>query len=250
MNMSLKEYKAKTTYGACTVKRKKANIEVAKRQGYAMMLTGDYCAIGQNTAPPCSGSEVLCISHRGAFRPEHRLMGLGGKWYEEIANFIVGNSEGIAIKIALDDAIDDGSINFDRLANWFSRKEASSKAVHAYKLAVQSFADHELTQSKTIPSSRTIIISVVGTLAEKTSKVLTIDWYGGSTLCVPRSRADGDWDQVQVGDWLELTVARATNGEVLRAMLLGKVPEPERFSEEELSKSYSSIPVANLDPVE
>lgn len=249
MNVSLKEYKAKTTYGTCAVKRTKPNAEVAKRQGQAMMHTEDYCVILQDTASTYSDSKVLWLSYLGAFRPEHRLMGLGGKWYEEIANFIVGNSEGVAIQVALDDAIEDGRINFDRLANWFSRKESSSKAVHAYKLAVQFLADRELIQSKTISSSRTIIISVVGTLVEKTSKVLTIDWYGGSTLCVPRSRAEGDWDQVQVGDWLELTVARATNGEVVRAMLLGKVPEPEGFSEEELSESYSSIPVANLDPV-
>jgi len=92
-----------------------------------------------------------------------------------------------------------------------------------------------------------IIISVVGTLIEKTSKQLTIDWYGGSKLIVLRSLAEGDWDQLLIGDWLEATVSRSNSGEVIGAILLGKIKEPTKFSENELRNSYNSIPSADLD---
>ena len=104
-------------------------------------------------------------------------------------------------------------------------------------------------QGKKTPP-RSVILSVTGSLAEKTSKHFVINWDGGGKLTVARSRAEGDWDQLSVGQWIEATISRRITGEVVSALLVGTIEEPQGLSEEELSDSYSSLPAADLDPME
>ena len=250
MNMSLKENNGPSPYGACVVKRKKAKVDIAKYEIQPAGLQDAYRLVQQSPTPTRSSIDVVCLPHHGSYRSERELMGLGGKWYEEIARIVAGNIESITVREAVDESIEDGRINFDRLATWISRKEAAGKFSDANKFVRHFFVGHNSIQSVNEPVVRIVIISIFGALAERTPKQLTIDWYGGGKLTIARSRAEGDWDQLQVGDWLEATVSRKTNGEVVRAMLLGTVEEPRGFSEEELADSYSSIPAASLDPVE
>lgn len=100
------------------------------------------------------------------------------------------------------------------------------------------------------PSPRNVILSITGQISEITSNHFIIDWYGGGKLKVTRSSAQGDWDDLKVGDWIEATIARKMNGEVISAMLVRTIDPPQGFSQEDLDKSYSSIPPAALDPVD
>lgn len=106
-----------------------------------------------------------------------------------------------------------------------------------------------VSQGKKTPP-RSVILSVTGSLAEKTSKHFVVNWDGGGKLTVARSRAEGDWDQLSVGQWIEATISRRITGEVVSALLVGTIEEPQGLSEEELSDSYSSLPAADLDPME
>ncbi len=95
-----------------------------------------------------------------------------------------------------------------------------------------------------------MFISIVGTLVSSSPDHFVFDWFGGSRLRVARSRAEGDWEDLKIGDWFEATLSRKRNGEVARALLVGKTEEPKAYADEKLASIYTQIPAARLRPVE
>jgi hypothetical protein len=208
-----------------------------------------------------SDAEVTAIPHHGFYRPNRGVVVLNGERYELVGKIITGGKvQGLVIRAAVDDSFDDGAINFDRLATLVRRKNASKRLSDIQKVARKvtetesptGYVDRRrnaLSNSKGT-SDRKVVIAVTGSIAEKTIGHFVIDWFGGGKLTVDRSRAEGDWEQLRIGQWIEATVLRKMNGEILQAMLVGTMDEPKGYCEEELTKSYSSIPAANLESVE
>lgn len=261
MNTSLKEYAGRSTYGTRGIKRETQKSNVT---GYAIQeveAQNDYPLVQQCQTLTQSDIEATGFPHRGFYRANRGLVVLNGERYELVGKIVTGGMiESVVVRAAVDDSIDDGTINYNRLTTRVTRKQASRRLCNIHKVA-RRIADSEVVSgidqrlknafpSSSDTSSRKVVIAVTGTVAEKTVGHFGIDWYGGGKLRVERSRAEGDWDQLEVGQWIEATILRQMNGEVVRAMLIGTIDEPKGFTEEELTESYSSIPAANLDPVE
>lgn len=213
MNSRLKEYSDPSVYRASVVKRKKPQAD--------------------------------CVLPHTTRQSENKLIGLGGSRYEEIAGLVTRGAETTLFQ----ESIDDGRIDFDRIADRMSRKQGSCKLSESYAIVLNAFDNHESIRPAKAPEARIVIFSVIGTLVEITNEQFIIDWYGGGKLAIPFLQAEGDWTELKIGDWLQATVARKTNGEVVRAMLLGPAEEPQSFSDEELRESYALIPPADLPPV-
>lgn len=245
MNSGLKEYKYPSVYGVSVVKRRKPQADDDNFVPSDFCTTTGYYTVRQKPQSSQRITTAPCVFPQATPQTENKLIGLGGSRYEEIARLV---TRGEATTI-FHESIDDGRIDFDRIVIRIGRKQVSCKPSDAYEIVLNAFDGHESIRPAKTPEARTVIFSVVGTLAGRSNDEWIVDWYGGGKLFIPQSQAEGDWTELKIGDWLQATVARKTNGEVVRAMLLGPAEEPQSFSEEELRESYTSIPPANLAPV-
>lgn len=230
--MSLKEKNSRSLYGTGIARRKKLKLRV---RGYGLQRVGV----------------------EGSYRSSRGVKVLNGERYVLVGEIVAGGkTEYVLRRTAVDDSIDDGTIDYGRLSAHVIRMRESGRASRV----AQPIVDAEIQIETIFPlketmhavadnSPRIVIISITGSLVEKTSKQFVVDWYGGSKLTIARSHAVGDWEQLQVGQWFEATISRRMNGEVVHAMLIGTVDGPEGYTEEELTTSYSSIPAAKLDAV-
>ena len=254
--MSLEQFDIGSTYGNSVVKRKKRGA-VGPYGRKSMQIKSDYALVQQSPTSCQFNVHTTGIAQQIINRSTRGVILLNGERYELVGNIVAGGKTEIVLRrAAVNEAIDDGTINYNRLAAQVIRKQDSAKVSKAARLIADPEADSgfSLPLSKVVPAAcdslpRTIIISITGSLVERTAMHLVIDWYGGSKLTIARLHAEGDWDLLQVGQWFEATVSRRMNGEVVRAMLIGPIDEPEGFSEVELTDSYSSIPAAQLDSV-
>lgn len=261
MNTRLKEYGGRLTYADRGIKCNKHKVSVAGYQSQPAERQDDYSFVQRASVSSEAEVEAMGVSHQGSFIAHRGVVVLNGEHYELVGKVISGGrTESIVLRMAVDESIEGGTIDYDRLASRITRKHTSGGICDLTNVTGCIVESEMLTgfvkqvkkvvgRGKKTPP-RSVILSVIGSVAEKTSKQFVIDWYGGGKLTVPRSRAEGDWDQLSVGQWIEATISRRTNGEVMSALLVGTVDEPQGFSEEELADSYSSLPAAELDPVE
>lgn len=238
--MSLKENNSLSYYGTGVGRRTKRTPHV---RGYALRLVD---------------ANAHCrLKKRSSYRSSRGVKVLNGKEYVLVGAIVAGGkTELFRRRAVVDDSIDDGTIDYDRLSSHIAHRQAAGRANRVARTVVDTEVQLENVQSlKQVIHAvadnppRTVIISITGSLVEATSKQFVVDWYGGSKLTIARSRAEGEWDKLQVGQWFEATISRRMNGEVVHAMLIGTVDEPEGYSEETLAISYSSIPAAQLDSV-
>ena len=197
------------------------------------------------------------FAYRGVHGSTLEVIVLNGREYELAGNMVIGGKTEISfLRATVGESIDDGTIDYEKLADRFIVKQASERMNSAVHRITDPETDSGIVQhqanavlSSGDNSARTVILSITGLLVEKTAKQFVIDWYGGGKLTIARSHAEGDWDLLKVGEWFEATVSRRMNGKVVHAMLIGTIDEPEGFSEEDLTTSYSSVPAAQLDSV-
>lgn len=205
--------------------------------------------------------EVMGVPNHGSFMVQRALVELNGKRYELASKIITGGRrKRKVLRVPVDESIEYGIIHYDRLATRLARIQTSGGICDLTNIAryidesemlalVAKPEKKGVGQGKKTPP-RSVILSVTGSLAEKTSKHFVINWDGGGKLTVARSCAEGDWDQLNVGQWIEATISRRITGEVVSALLVGTIDEPKGLSEEELADSYSDLPAADLEPME
>jgi hypothetical protein len=249
------------TYTDPGIKSSKFRVTVAGYQSQPAPRQKDY-----NFAPRPNVSsevdlEVMRVPHHGSFMPKRGVVELNGELYELVSKIITGGSRKRKIlRMAGGKSIAVRIIDYERLATRMARIQTSGGICDLSNVAgyidesemlvlVAKPVKKGVGQGKKTPP-RSVILSVTGSLAEKTSKHFVVNWDGGGKLTVARSRAEGDWDQLNVGQWIEATISRRITGEVVSALLVGTIEEPKGLSEEELSDSYLSLPAADLDPME
>lgn len=260
MNTRLKEYGGRLTYPDLGIKCSKHRKNVAGYKLQPAEQQDNYMLVQQAKMLSEANVEIIGFSHHGAFSARRGVVELNGERYELVGRGISGaRTERLPLRIAVDESIDDGTIDLDRLATRVARIHTSAGICDVSNVAgriVETemlsgiFGKIKKVVGRAKAQTRNVILSIAGSVCEITSKHFVIDWYGGGKLTIARSRAEGDWDQLSVGQWIEATISRRISGEVVSALLVGTIDEPEGFSEEELAESYSSIPAADLDPVE
>lgn len=261
MNTRLKEYGGRLTYADRGIKCNKHGVTVA---GYPMQPAERqdvYTLVQRANVSSAADVEVMGVSQHDSSFAHRGVVVLNGEHYELVGKIISGGrAKRIVLRIAVDESIEDGTIDYDRLAIRVARIQTSGGICDLTKDAGCIVEPEMLSgfvkqvkkvvgRAKKVPT-RTVILSITGSLCEKTPKHFVIDWYGGGKLTIARSGAEGDWDQLSVGQWIEATISRKITGEVVSALLVGTIDEPQGFSKEDLADSYSSLPAADLDPVE
>lgn len=258
--MSLKDYGGRIAYANCGIKRNKQKVSGARYQLQPAVSQDDYNLFQRSNMLTEDDAVVISFSHHGYSAAYRGVVVLNGESYELVGRIVSGSIESVVLRAIVDESIDDGTIDYGRLTTRVTRKQTSGTTGGVLKFA-SCITDSEVFSGvvkhfKKIISrdrkatSRNVILSITGKLVEKTKNYFVIDWYGGGKLTITRSRTEGDWDQLTIGQWIEATISRRMTGEVVAAMLVGTIEEPQGFSGEELTESYSSIPAARLDPVE
>lgn len=249
------------TYTDPGIKSSKLKVTVA---GYPSQLAPRQKDYNVDLRTKLSGEvdlEVIGVPDHRLFMPQRGVVELNGERYDFVSKIVtnqMGNRN--ILRMADGKSIADRSIDYERLFTRMARIQTSGGICDPSNVAgcmdesemhvnVVKPVKKRVGQGKKTPP-RSVILSVTGSLAEKTSKHFVINWDGGGKLTVARSRAEGDWDQLSVGQWIEATISRRITGEVVSALLVGTIEEPQGLSEEELSDSYSSLPAADLDPME
>jgi len=251
------------TYVVKGIKSSNLRVTVAKYLSQQPERQNDYNFVPRTKVSSQVNLEVMGVPNRGSFVAQRALVELNGKRYESASKILTGGRWIIKVpRMAFANAkcTDDGIIHYDRLATRLARTQTSGGICDLTNVVGYTDESEMLAlvakpvkkgvgQGKKTPP-RSVILSVTGSLAEQTSKHFVINWDGGGKLTVARSCAQGDWDQLNVGQWIEATISRRITGEVVSALLLGTIDEPKGLSEEELADSYSDLPAADLDPME
>lgn len=260
MNTRLKEYGERCAYANHGIKCYAQKVGEAGYQLQPAEPHDDYTVVLHCTKLTEADREVLGISHRSSFVVHREVVVLNGERYDLVGKIVSrGRTESVVLRTMVDESIEDGAIDYDRLATRVARIKAtvgicdvtdvSACIVESGMLSgIVGKIKKVVGRAKKVPTSN-VILSITGSVCEKTPKHFVIDWYGSGKLTIARSRAEGDWDQLNIGQWIA-TISREITGEVMSALLVGTIDEPQGFSEEELAESYSTIPAADLDPVE
>lgn len=262
MNTRLKEYGGRWTYADHGIKRQSQAVRVARYKRQPSGRQDDYNLVQRsNVLSEAEVEEVLGVSHHDSLIAHRGVVVLNGERYGLVGKIISGGrTESMVLRMAVDESIEDGTIDYDRLATRAARikttagicdvTDVSGCIVESGMLSgIVGKIKKVVGRAQKAPT-RNVILSITGSVCEKTPKHFVIDWYGGGKLTIARSRAEGDWDQLNIGQWIEATISRKITGEVISALLVGTIDDPQGFSEEELAASYSSLPAADLDPVE
>lgn len=205
----------------------------------------------------------LIVKPRVSSRLFPKIVSLDGRKYQLVRSLIgsPGKAPAFDAREAVVESTEDGAIDYERLTSIAARMHAEvnkSSSPEIERVATGDSISSEETDgiaaNLRLPSeaefSRQVVLKISGILAGRSVNGFSVDWYGGGRLVIDRANAVGDWDLLETGQWIEATVLRSTTGEVLQAMLVGVTDEPERFSEEDLTASYSAIPAAKLEPME
>lgn len=260
MNTSLNEYGGLKAYADRGIKRQSRVLRVAGYKRQSSERQDDYDIVQRSNVLSEADVEAQNALHHDSLITHRGVIVMNGERYVRVGNIVSsGGTENIVLRLAVDESIEDGAIDYDRLATRAARLQMSagiSDVTNVSACAIELEVLCEILGKKKkvvdrvekVPQ-RNVILSVTGVLSEKTTKRFVVDWYGGGKLVIARSRALGDWDQLTVGQWIEATISRKITGEVATAMLVGTIDEPQGFSEEELVESYSSLPAADLDPL-
>lgn len=260
MKTRLKKYGERLTYADRGIKCSKHKVRVAGYQSKPVEQHDNYVLVQQDKTLSEANVEKIGFSQHASFGVRRGVVEMNGQRYELVGRIVsAGRIECVDLRMMVDEAIEDGTIDYDRLATRVARIQTSAGICDVGNVAgriveTEIFSGFVEKIKKIVgrakAQTRNVILSIVGSVCEITSKHFVVDWYGGGKLTIPRSRAEGDWDQLIIGQWIEATISRKITGEVVSALLVGTIDEPLGFSEEELAESYSSIPAAKLDSVE
>lgn len=205
----------------------------------------------------------LIVKPRVPSRLFPKVVSLDGREYRLVRSLIgsPGKSPAFDVREAVVESTEDGVIDYERLTSIAARMHAEVNKSSLPEIERIATGDSIITDEidgisanlllpSRAESNRQVVLKISGILAGRSVNGFRVDWYGGGRLVIDRANAVGDWDLLEIGQWIEATVLRSTTGEVLQAMLVGVTDEPERFSEEDLTASYSAIPAAKLEPIE
>lgn len=90
--------------------------------------------------------------------------------------------------------------------------------------------------------------TITGKISQVTPSEFEVDWLGGDTIHISRSRAYGKWNELQVGDWFKGVIVRREGGEILNATLLSTIPTPKKMADSEIESFYSNLKPVVLTP--
>lgn len=90
--------------------------------------------------------------------------------------------------------------------------------------------------------------TITGKISQVTPSEFEVDWLGGDTIRISRSRAYGKWNELHVGDWFKGVIVRREGGEILNATLLSTIPTPKKMADSEIESFYSNLKPVVLTP--